>query len=123
MASEWRLDVRDGAVREGRELGVVNTHVFATRDEAERARADLLAARAVWHQAMTASSGRIVSLLEEWETLVSRGNVTNAGEVRRAIEDLAGHFRDGAFVGASQIRSAGETCRTFADVRFAEVQP
>jgi hypothetical protein len=96
--------------------------MFTTRDEAETARADLLTARAIWHQAMTSSAGRLPGLLQEMASLESNGDATGAGEVGRTIENLAGHFVDGQFVGASRIRRAGELCRAFADVRFAEAQ-
>lgn len=66
-------------------------------------------AKAIVAHALRRAGGRNIdfdSLLREHERMVHLGDTARAEEVSRTIEDLAGHFVDGRFVGATQIAEA-----------------
>lgn len=49
---------------------------------------------------------RVVPLCEEIETLDRSGDTARADEAVRTLDDLAGHYTDGRFVGGRQIAKA-----------------
>lgn len=55
---------------------------------------------------MRGVAGRLSSLLHEREWKGGLGETATVGEIDRTIEDLAGHWHEGRFVGAKLIAQA-----------------
>ena len=58
-------------------------------------------------------ANRIGPLLEEYTRLTARGNLDQARETARTIDDLAGYRDDGRWVGAAEITAAFQRCGTY----------
>lgn len=60
------------------------------------------------------NGGRVDELLAERARKSAAGNVVDASEVSRTIDDLVGHWHDGEYVGADRIERALVLARKYA---------
>ena len=69
---------------------------------------DITTARTITTAAAKSARGlsRVEALVKELESLDGLGNATQAGETVRTLDDLAGHYSGGRFVGGRQIAQA-----------------
>ncbi len=69
---------------------------------------DITTARTIIAAAAKNARGlsRVEALVKELESLDGFGNATQAGETVRTLDDLAGHYADGRFVGGRSIATA-----------------
>jgi hypothetical protein len=69
---------------------------------------DITTARTIIAAAAKNARGlsRVEALVKELESLDRLGNATQAGETVRTLDDLAGHYADGRFVGGRSIAAA-----------------
>lgn len=68
----------------------------------------IIEARAIMHRvlSMRGVESRLGGLLHDRSWYLGQGNVVQAGEVERTIDELAGHRHEGAWIGAAQIAEA-----------------
>ena len=76
---------------------------------------NIIEARAIVARVGKQCSGldRVGGLVAELEWLDGQGNATQAGETVRTLDDRAGHYEDGRFVGGRKIAEAMRMCRAF----------
>lgn len=97
-------------------MGIAITSYDAAMDLVREAHA----ARAILARALRAAGRRydLRALLDERAMLVEAGRVTEAEQVSRTIEDIAGHYgADGRYVSASRIAMASDVLRAEQSAR------